>query len=429
MGTSAPTASLNLPNDITYNPASPVRFFLYISLTGIAGLYFWLVWSSPTYTTGVAWTPEQWAFLSGALLVHAGLHWFSQYINSRHYRWAVLLVQTGLLFGVSLTLRYPAILLLLLPSMLGEVACVFVKPRWMLAIGLVFYILYAASSRSVYGGDIAFYILSSGFVLWLATNMPFSAALALEARSRQQSHRLLRELEVAHRQLAAYVEQVEQLTLAAERARMARELHDTLAQGLTGLILQMEALDAHLERGDTEQARVVSSHIRSHARSALANSRRAIDDLRILPEEPDSLIGAIKEEAERFSAMANIPCQLELPPTLVLPTSSTEHTLRFVTEGLANIARHAGASTAAVSVRLDGKAVIVEVRDNGIGFDPQAAMNRPGHYGLLGLHERARLAGGVLEVDSAIGRGTTLRMRLLLRNGGHARDDTPLDRR
>src|SRR5439155_17797614 len=122
-----------------------------------------------------------------------------------------------------------------------------------------------------------------------------------EDQSRRQAHDLLVELDAAHRQLAAYADQVERLTLAAERARMARELHDTLAQGLTGLVLQLEALEEHVERADTPKVTQVINQMKGRARSALADSRRAISDLRLVLDEPASLLDAIAEEARRFS--------------------------------------------------------------------------------------------------------------------------------
>ena len=88
------------------------------------------------------------------------------------------------------------------------------------------------------------------------------------------------ELQEAHTQLAEYAQQVETLTLEAERQRMARELHDTLAQGLAGLVLQLEALEASLERGKTGQALQIVGQARERARTTLADARRAIDDLR-----------------------------------------------------------------------------------------------------------------------------------------------------
>src|SRR5690606_37880015 len=91
----------------------------------------------------------------------------------------------------------------------------------------------------------------------------------------------LAELETAHRQLAAYAAQVESLTLSNERQRMARELHDTLSQGVAALVLQLEAANAHLQNGRHDRAAGIIDLSLRRARNTLAESRAAIDDLRL----------------------------------------------------------------------------------------------------------------------------------------------------
>jgi NarL family two-component system sensor histidine kinase YdfH len=233
-----------------------------------------------------------------------------------------------------------------------------------------------------------------------------------QANARAHAQALLLELETAHRQLSEYATQIEDLTRSAERQRMARELHDTLAQGLAGLILQLEALQAFLERGDTHKAVLIAGQAEDRARAALAQSRQAIDDLRA--QAPSALIEYIRAEAERFSAATGIPCTLRLTNMLPLSTTQQEHARRLVSEGLSNIARHARASHTSISLdALDG-AALLQICDDGIGFEPAAVIGQAGHYGLLGLRERARLAGGKLEVVSAAGKGTTLNLKLPL---------------
>jgi NarL family two-component system sensor histidine kinase YdfH len=231
-----------------------------------------------------------------------------------------------------------------------------------------------------------------------------------QAQARAHAQQLLAELESAHLQLAEYAARVEELTLTSERQRMARELHDTLAQGLAGLILQLEAANAHLANGHTERAQSITQQAVSRARATLADARRAIDDLRAGQTAPRALDQALRDQAAHFSDATGIPCALDmsLPPDL--PDVASEYAVRAVTEGLTNIARHSQARHARVRVAADEKDLIVEVSDDGRGFDPAAIPT--GHYGLLGLRERARLAGGNLEINSTRGSGTTLRLRL-----------------
>lgn len=234
-----------------------------------------------------------------------------------------------------------------------------------------------------------------------------------QARSRVDAQKALAELGEAHRALAASAAQVKELTVHAERERMARELHDTLAQTLAGLSLQLEALDAHLGRGDSAKAQAILKQARERAKAALAEARSAIDDLRRAPA-PAELSLALREQIQRFTSATGIGCKLELSPDLAVPPALAAHALRVVGEGLSNCARHAGARQIELRVRCEDEELRIELADDGRGFDAQAAP-LAGHYGLVGMRERARLAGGSLAIASAPGRGTTLRFTAPIR--------------
>src|SRR5258708_9694224 len=253
-------------------------------------------------------------------------------------------------------------------------------------------------------------IVLSNVALSLVGGLPYLVALTLQVRSRREAVELVEELNRAQQQLSDYAQQVEDLTLAAERERMARELHDTLAQGVAGMILQLEALDASLEQGNATRAAQVTGQIKLRAREVLASSRQAIDELRILPAQPGALVDMLAQEVKRFSALSGISATFNAPPSLTLPVALAEHVLRSVAEGLANVARHAHASHVNVPVCLRDNQMVIEVQDDGAGFDPATLTEKSGHYGLLGVRERARLMGGILEVESTSGIGTALRL-------------------
>lgn len=268
---------------------------------------------------------------------------------------------------------------------------------------------------------INFYFLLRGeqFMTWVLTVAPTTAFVFIfiwlferQNQAREEAQAALRDLDAAHRQLTEYAAQVEDLTLANERQRMARELHDTLAQGLAGLVLQLEAIDSHLSRGNTVKAQAITQQAMERARSTLADARRAIDDLRSgdLPEI--DLETAVQAEADRFTAASGIPCELAIALPSSLPEEVRDNALRVVSEGLTNIARHAQAQHTAVSLRPIDHALDIEVRDDGVGFD--RAQIGAGHYGLIGLREHARLMGGTLAIESAPGQGTTLKVQLPL---------------
>jgi NarL family two-component system sensor histidine kinase YdfH len=248
----------------------------------------------------------------------------------------------------------------------------------------------------------------------------YAHLVARQTRAHAQTQTLLHDLELAHKQLADYAVRIEELTRAAERRRMARELHDTLAQGLTGLILQLEAVKSHLVNGHDERALEIVTQAMGRARTSLATARSAIDDLRSEAMPPVDMQQALENEIDRFTAASGIPCTADLCSQATAPAAYGESIVRIVAEGLTNVARHAQASQVRVRIAQQDHGLVIEVQDNGTGFDP-AAMTQQGHYGLLGLRERARLLGGQFSLTSAPGEGTTLRLLLPIdRSGGAA---------
>jgi HAMP domain-containing protein len=132
----------------------------------------------------------------------------------------------------------------------------------------------------------------------------------------------------------------EQMAVLEERNRMARELHDTLAQGVAGMILQLEAVKHHLESGHNKRAETIVGQALERARGTLANSRAAIDDLRLHSAEI-TLFESIRRKVDRFSAATGISCDLvlDLPEQITIAPQVSQHVEPFVGEGLANIAR------------------------------------------------------------------------------------------
>ena len=178
------------------------------------------------------------------------------------------------------------------------------------------------------------------------------------------------------------------------------------------MILQIEAAGAHLDSQRVEKAQAVLTQALSRARETLADARRAIGDLRELPGADLDLQSAIREEIERFQDLTGITCEASLDLTCVVPEALRETVTRAAAEGLFNIAMHAQASHVFLGLKCEQQELCLTLRDDGQGFDPNSAVGASGHYGLLGLRERCRLAGGVLEISSRPGEGATLVMRL-----------------
>ena len=231
-----------------------------------------------------------------------------------------------------------------------------------------------------------------------------------QANAREEAQELAKDLEAANQQLSQYADQVEDLTIANERQRMARELHDTLSQGLTGIILQLEAVDAHLTTGNTEKAQAIVSNAMIQARATLADARNAIDNLRSTASHDFN--SALRFEINRFTNATDIPCHLQCGSLPELPENVIDSLVRSVAETLTNIARHAQAQQVNVIVTTGENKLQVTIEDDGQGFDPQTIPT--GHYGLLGICERMRLINGECTIESEKGSGAKLKMEVPL---------------
>jgi PAS domain S-box-containing protein len=191
-----------------------------------------------------------------------------------------------------------------------------------------------------------------------------------------------------------------------EKSRVARELHDELAQSLTAL--KMDAIWArdHL-RGDTEGARAKLEEMLAMLDASVAATRRIAADLRPLVLDDLGLVPAIEWLVQNFAQRTGVACELDVDDELELEEPYATAVFRIVQESLANVAKHAQARQVKVAVaRVPGE-IRLSVADDGVGFDPSAA-RKPNSLGLAGLRERAQLVRGAFSVRSQPGRGTTV---------------------
>jgi two-component system, NarL family, sensor kinase len=211
-------------------------------------------------------------------------------------------------------------------------------------------------------------------------------------------------------------EQGARLAAVEERNRIARDLHDTLAQSLAAITLQLESADALVERGDAGRAGETIRRALALTRSTLEEARRSVLELRAAPLGGRGLLTAIRSLGDDLRN-ARQEC-LELSVTGVgltrgLPPALELGLYQIAREALVNVVRHAGATSASVRVeRRDGR-VRLRVADDGSGFDLSSVP--ADRFGLVGMSERARLLGGVLRVVDDEGSGTTIEVDVPLR--------------
>jgi two-component system NarL family sensor kinase len=199
-----------------------------------------------------------------------------------------------------------------------------------------------------------------------------------------------------------------------ERNRLAREIHDTLAQGLAAIALQLETADALLEAGaDPARARQAIEQSLSLLRANLEEARRSVLDLRAAPLEGRSLAQVLEAMADEATREWNLQTQLDVTGShRPLPLRVETGLYRIAQEALTNIRRHAEAKHVLIRLIATPDRVELSIEDDGRGFDPTRVPQ--GRYGLIGLRERVKLLGGELNMDSHSGKGTRLEVSVPL---------------
>jgi signal transduction histidine kinase len=248
---------------------------------------------------------------------------------------------------------------------------------------------------------IAVCVFAAGTLLSVA----YIGTIVRQSRERQ---RLIEQLQATRAELAAAERQAGTL---AERQRLARDLHDTLTQGFASVVLLLEAAEESLATG-----RPVDRHIEQALRSArdnLAESRRVVWALRPRPLAEQSLPQALQELTGRLGEETGLRAETVVTGTArPLPAEVEEALLRIVQEALANVRKHAAASRVTVTLSYLDDLTMLDVHDDGIGFEHAATVAAAGAgLGLHAMAERVAALGGSLAVESAPGEGATIASR------------------
>jgi signal transduction histidine kinase/ligand-binding sensor domain-containing protein len=194
--------------------------------------------------------------------------------------------------------------------------------------------------------------------------------------------------------------------ILTERSRIARELHDTLIQGLSGITMEMQALAGRL-RSPEEKATL--DDIVRDAGTCLRETRRSVAGLRSAQGPDSGLAAAITQAAREIAEAKDIRLKLKLDrrPSALAPEVQY-NLLRIASEAMNNSVKHSGAKTIEVVLESTADALHLSVKDDGAGFLRENGNVRPGHYGLIGMKERAAQIGAELNLVSEPGRGTTV---------------------
>ena len=197
----------------------------------------------------------------------------------------------------------------------------------------------------------------------------------------------------------------------AERNRIAREIHDTLTQDFVGTSLQLDIISQQLSRGKVDLALEQVRKTRQLVTDGLNEARQSIWELRT-NQSQESLPGRLTHLIERDTSI--VPRLKIGGPYRPLDPRVEREVLRVAQEALSNVRRHSQATDASVDLLYTGDTLILTIQDNGTGFAMEDAASRNGHYGLLGMKERAHIIDSQLEITSSSGLGTTVQLRVPL---------------
>ncbi|WP_318207800.1 MULTISPECIES: sensor histidine kinase [unclassified Streptomyces] len=237
-----------------------------------------------------------------------------------------------------------------------------------------------------------------------------AATIAELARANERLERALAENATLQAQLLL---QAREAGIADERRRLAAEIHDTIAQGLTGVITQLQAAHALPDRAGADV------HLRRAAdlaRHSLGEARRSVRNLSPVALAHDTLDDALRRTVADWAEHSGVDTRFTVTGTVRPPHDEVAATLlRIAQEALSNAARHAGATRAGVTLSYMGDEITLDVRDDGRGFDPLALPERGstgGGFGLDGMRARAERLAGSVTVETALGEGTAISARV-----------------
>ena len=347
---------------------------------------------------------KTWLVVIAFVSLQVVLTWLLPKLMQRSvWQWGVIALQMGLTVGVGTWLNggQEIMYMGMLPLILIESLNLLNNRWWSLGIIVLAYLV-IWGTYGLNAGWIRMALMIQASLFTVIVVMYYWHFYSRQVDERMQAEKLLSELQLTYKQLEA-------ATARNERERVARELHDTLTQGLAGVIMQLEAADNLLDEDQVDRARPIIKRSVEIARTTLRDSRLALTDLR--QESAEDLAGRVRLLTDTFAKNDQLQVQaklVDLPP--FSPTVLTELT-RCLSETLTNVVKHAATTTVIIRGQRQNDRYQLQVVDFGNGFD-QTQKVQAGHYGLTGLNERMAAIGGHMTLISAVGEGTTVTFSL-----------------
>lgn len=276
----------------------------------------------------------------------------------------------------------------------------------LLTLAITFFGIFVLGGADAFAGIRQYALVGAG------AGITFGAVFALLSYRVETNRQKMLMLELENRHLADLAareellrEAARNLAVAEERNRMARELHDSISQGIHGIVYSLRSLRQVVS--DNPRGRDILGHLEETADETLKELRRLVMELTPSPLEDHGLEEALRLHCDLFARRQKVDLNLNMDYKGQLQPDQEVAVYRITQEALANIQKHAEAKQVEISLRSPGDTVL-SIRDDGRGFDPEAV--NKGH-GLTNMASRARQSGGSLQIDSHPGRGTTITVR------------------
>ncbi|WP_162207906.1 sensor histidine kinase [Lacticaseibacillus sharpeae] len=331
----------------------------------------------------------------GGVLMEILLLWFSPFL-ARLQPMILFVLQFLFVLQTTWVLHAltPVLLMGLIPTVAIEIMNIYVHPRrlWRLLIGVnvVLLIVY-----TIFEGPIQAALVLVSMVFMLGVVVYYWRYYERQLVEKQHAEDLVAELQIAYAQ-------VEESTIRTERQRVARELHDTLTQGLAGTVMQLEAAQKFLQQGKINQAETVIGGATTIARDTLRDSRLTLTDLRATTEK--SLDARLELLADAFKKNYQLTTTIRLNYVPQFSDEQLTEISRIVSEAMINVVKHTDTRQVIINGTTAADVFTLKVIDFGSG----TVGKRKGHYGMQGMHERAAKLQGALTIVGTPGEGTTV---------------------
>lgn len=366
-----------------------------------------LVWIILSYLAAIivqtiAEIPFSYIFLFTLLIMTFSIIYFLSSKFLPHRAWLYFVLQGLILYSSTFFMhdQYVSIVSLF-PLLLWQVIGMISQNRWLI-FSLLYTLFIIAIVINVPRDSLPLFLLISFPLSLIVIGYAVNFFRLVEEKNKTKG--FLLELEEAYLQ-------VEHLTLSIERQRMARDLHDTLAQSLSAFKMQSEAINAHLTNQNYVRAKEINQLSMKQARTALSDARMVIDNLR---ENDRGIIlrDYIKDSIDLFEETSNIQLNYTYKVNVALPPTVIENVAKIIKESLTNISNHSKADRVLIDLTYEDKYLYILIEDDGIGFNVENVIEQKGHYGILGMKERVMLLEGQIDILSQDNIGTKITVKI-----------------